>query len=154
MMKPKFTDLTPEQQASYGNGCGLDARLLRVPQFIFSASCRQHDFNYARGSYEVLVWSSNIIETFPQLSFLSKTIERAEELYMGLRAKAKADKDFFLHMFKDARMSNKPILYSIASVVYLLGVSFNPVAFVAFKWGPYKDLATILKEDREKKGSK
>jgi hypothetical protein len=48
-MKPHFTDLTPEQQASYGNGCGLDLRLLRVPQFIFSASCRHHDFNYERG---------------------------------------------------------------------------------------------------------
>jgi hypothetical protein len=48
-MKPKFSDLTPEQQATFGNGCGLQARLLRVPQFIFKASCRQHDFNYTRG---------------------------------------------------------------------------------------------------------
>ena len=48
-MKPHFSDLTPEQQATFGNGCGLQAKLLRVPQFIFKASCNQHDFNYIRG---------------------------------------------------------------------------------------------------------
>lgn len=48
-MKPSFIDLTPVQQLEYGNGCGLDARLLRVPDFIFSASCAHHDFNYERG---------------------------------------------------------------------------------------------------------
>jgi len=48
-MKPHFTDLTPEQQATFGNGCGLYSRFLRVPQFAFEASCRQHDFNFSRG---------------------------------------------------------------------------------------------------------
>jgi hypothetical protein len=42
-MKPTFTDLTPEQQLSYGNGCSY------VFDFIFTASCQQHDFNFARG---------------------------------------------------------------------------------------------------------
>lgn len=45
---PHFTNLTTEQQATYGNGCGL--RWLPVPSFSFSASCRHHDFNYERGS--------------------------------------------------------------------------------------------------------
>lgn len=47
-MKPHFSDLTPEQQKTFGNGCGLYSRWLRVPQFQFTASCRQHDFNYTR----------------------------------------------------------------------------------------------------------
>ena len=44
-MKPTFADLTPEQQAMYGDGCTF------VPDFIFTASCRHHDFNYARGGW-------------------------------------------------------------------------------------------------------
>lgn len=50
-MKPTFSDLTAEQQATYGNGCGLSARFLNVPDFIFTASCRHHDFNYERGGH-------------------------------------------------------------------------------------------------------
>ena len=42
-MKPHFTDLTPEQQATFGNGCTF------VPDFHYTASCRHHDFNYVRG---------------------------------------------------------------------------------------------------------
>lgn len=48
-MKPKFSDLTPEQQKTFGNGCGLYSKWLRVPQFVYKASCRQHDFNFSRG---------------------------------------------------------------------------------------------------------
>lgn len=48
-MKPTFSDLTEKQKATYGNGCGLSARFLNVPDFIFTADCRQHDFNYERG---------------------------------------------------------------------------------------------------------
>lgn len=42
-MKPTFSDLTPDQQATFGNGCTW------VPDFIFTANCRQHDFGYCRG---------------------------------------------------------------------------------------------------------
>ena len=48
-MKPSYFDLSIDQRKTYGNGCGLYSRLLRVPQFAFTASCRQHDFNYSRG---------------------------------------------------------------------------------------------------------
>lgn len=43
--KPTFTDLTPEEQQTFGNGCTI------VPDFIFTASCRHHDFNYTRRGY-------------------------------------------------------------------------------------------------------
>jgi len=42
-MKPTFSDLTPEQQATFGNGCTW------VPDFHYTASCRHHDANYIRG---------------------------------------------------------------------------------------------------------
>lgn len=51
MNKVSFKDLTPDEQAEYGNGCGLEAKLLNVPDFIFTASCQQHDFNYERGGW-------------------------------------------------------------------------------------------------------
>ena len=48
-MKVSWNDLTPEERKGYGNGCGLSLRLLDVPDFMFRASCQQHDFNYERG---------------------------------------------------------------------------------------------------------
>lgn len=47
-MKQHFQNLTPEQQSVYGNGCGV--RGFNVPDFVFTASCRHHDFNFERGS--------------------------------------------------------------------------------------------------------
>jgi len=44
-MKPTFTDLDLEQRLNYGDGCTF------VPDFIFTANCRHHDFNYARGGW-------------------------------------------------------------------------------------------------------
>lgn len=51
--KITWSDLTPEQKISFGNGCGPDwlpepvAKLLFG--WFFEASCRHHDFNYQRG---------------------------------------------------------------------------------------------------------
>lgn len=44
-MKVTWSDLSLEERLNFGNGCS------RVPDFIFTASCRQHDFNYSRGGY-------------------------------------------------------------------------------------------------------
>lgn len=44
-------DLSIEEQATFGDGCGSLARGLNVPDFIFEASCRQHDFYYYRGGW-------------------------------------------------------------------------------------------------------
>lgn len=44
-MKVSWHDLTPDEQATFGNGCSW------VPDFIFTARCQQHDFNYTRGGY-------------------------------------------------------------------------------------------------------
>jgi hypothetical protein len=44
-MKVTWSDLSAEEQATFGNGCTW------VPDFIFTARCTQHDFNYTRGGY-------------------------------------------------------------------------------------------------------
>lgn len=43
MSKIHWSDLTPNEQLSFGNGCTF------VPDFCFRNSCNQHDFNYSRG---------------------------------------------------------------------------------------------------------
>lgn len=50
-MKTHWSDLTEEEQAQFGDGCGALAKGLKVPDFIFKASCQQHDFNYLRGGW-------------------------------------------------------------------------------------------------------
>lgn len=49
MKKLKFKDLTEEEIQKISNGCGPMVRFLRLPQFIFEADCRRHDFGYWRG---------------------------------------------------------------------------------------------------------
>ena len=44
-----WSDLTKEEQATYGNGCGTRGIFSYVPELLFEADCRQHDFYYARG---------------------------------------------------------------------------------------------------------
>jgi len=48
----RYKDLTPEQRKQICNGCGTKGGLIKVPNFIFKASCNQHDFYYWRGGSE------------------------------------------------------------------------------------------------------
>ena len=38
--------MTPEERALIGNGCGPKGLFIKVPDFIFTASCCRHDVNY------------------------------------------------------------------------------------------------------------
>ena len=139
-MKPSFNQLSYEQQKEYGNGCGLTARWLRVPQFIFVASCRHHDFNYERGAgyvgyFKGIFWPLNIFE------YIGK----------GIVYKTKADWDFFRHMLRDAYWSPRPLFYGICSIVYFFGVFLNPIAWVAFSYGRWRSLELIYIRDKMSK---
>ena len=46
--RTNWSDLTPEEQGIYGNGCGAGI-FKAVPELLFNACCRQHDFYYYRG---------------------------------------------------------------------------------------------------------
>ena len=48
----RYRDLTPEQKAEICNGCGGKGGFIDPPEFLFHASCNQHDFYYWRGGTE------------------------------------------------------------------------------------------------------
>ena len=48
-MKLRYRDLTQEQKDFICNGCGGKGGFIKPPNFIFLASCKQHDFYYWRG---------------------------------------------------------------------------------------------------------
>lgn len=120
--RPQFTDLPEGVQ--YGNGCGLYARFLNVPDFIFTASCNHHDFNYQRGCganhwYENL-WKAPFWYT-------------------------KANVDFFTHMLRDAyayRGSDlKSLMYMGIALIYFVGVML--FSWPWFTTGPWRSLSDI-----------
>ena len=51
-MSLSFSDLAPEEKAILCDGCGAKGRGAWVPDFMFTASCDQHDFYYWRGGTE------------------------------------------------------------------------------------------------------
>ena len=48
----KYSDLTKAQKEFICNGCGGKGAWIKVPNFIFKASCNHHDFYYWRGKDE------------------------------------------------------------------------------------------------------
>ncbi len=123
-MKPTYSDLSPEQKATFGNGCGLYARFLNVPDFIFTASCNQHDFNYRRG-VGANHWYENLWK-FPYYYI-------------------KANWDFYTHMLADA---SKWWHYVVATI-YFIVVTF--VSFPFFDGGRFKSIEEIMHLDKKEK---
>lgn len=121
-MKPRFRDLTMEQQISFGDGCG--SRKIKVPAFVFSASCRHHDFNFERGC-GANEWYENIW--------------KAPYYY------TKANCDFYIKMILD---SYKWWHYVVATIYFV------SVMFVSWPWftaGKWKTMQEILDKDSKKK---
>lgn len=52
LVKVRFKDLTEEEIAYLCNGCGGKGGLFNPPDFLFTASCNHHDFNYWLGGTE------------------------------------------------------------------------------------------------------
>jgi len=51
-LQDKYSDLTLEQKKEICNGCGSKGGWVKPPNFLFLASCNQHDFYYWRGRTE------------------------------------------------------------------------------------------------------
>ena len=47
-----YSDLTKVQKQKICNGCGAKGGFINPPEFLFHASCNQHDFYYWRGGSE------------------------------------------------------------------------------------------------------
>ena len=50
--KLRYVDLTEPEKTAIVNGCGPKGGNIPVPEFIFTASCDHHDFNYWLGCME------------------------------------------------------------------------------------------------------
>ncbi len=48
----RYHDLNEIQRNALCNGCGGKGGLINPPEFLFNASCNQHDFYYWRGGTE------------------------------------------------------------------------------------------------------
>ncbi len=48
-MRVRYNDLTDLQKLTICNGCGPKGGVIKVPDFLFKASCNHHDFNYWLG---------------------------------------------------------------------------------------------------------
>ena len=48
----KYSQLTDKQKKAICNGCGGKGGWVKPPNFLFKASCNQHDFYYWRGGSE------------------------------------------------------------------------------------------------------
>jgi len=51
-MKLRYSQLTEEQKEYICNGCGSKGAFVKVPNFMFLASCNHHDFLYYTGASE------------------------------------------------------------------------------------------------------
>ena len=49
----KYSETTIEDRAKICNGCGGKGGWFNPPEFLFHASCNQHDFYYWRGGDEI-----------------------------------------------------------------------------------------------------
>ena len=47
-----YNELTTEERSQICNGCGAKGGHIPVPNFIFTASCDLHDYNYTIGGSE------------------------------------------------------------------------------------------------------
>lgn len=52
MITLSYSELTDKQKSLVCNGCGGKGGLVKPPNFLFKASCNQHDFYYWRGGTE------------------------------------------------------------------------------------------------------
>jgi hypothetical protein len=52
-LRVRFNDLTPQERSIICNGCGPKGGIVPVPDFIFTACCDHHDFNYWLGCREI-----------------------------------------------------------------------------------------------------
>jgi len=126
-MKPHFTDLTPEQQATFGNGCTF------VPDLVFEKTCRKHDWFYSIGC-GANHWYENL--------WKAPYHKIGEDLRMGY------------YCIKDA-IRLRHVFYTpllcIAGVIYSAGLIFLPISWFFFTYGPWRSLKQVIQTDQDYK---
>lgn len=126
-MKPKFSDLTPEQQATFGNGCSF------VPDFCFGEVCKKHDWFYGIGC-GANYWYENLWK-----GPYHKLGEDLRMLYYNMLVSLKYKKIFL-----------RPLLI-LLSVAFYFGLTLLPFSWFFFTYGPWKTVEEVVQNDQEKK---
>lgn len=117
MKKLHWSDLDDTEKVFFcvERGCGPGKTFFLIPQFIFKASCCQHDFYYARGG-----------DVFDKMM--------ADAMFYAYMLKDIADTN---HGFLDK------LKYATVATAYYLFVSIFGCLF--FKFGKYRTMEEILK---------
>ena len=115
MKKLQWSKLTDTQRKKMGGGCGPGKAMLFIPQFIFKASCEQHDFYYRRGG-----------------TIFDKA--EADVMFFAFMLKDIAD---------SPKHWTKKLLYVAAAKIYFILVSV--FGYFAFTFGHYRTLRELYK---------
>jgi hypothetical protein len=117
-MKIHYSQLTDQEKASIGDGCGIGPRWMNklVPELLFHDICNQHDFYSKRGG-DV----SDYLES--QVMFCAHMLKRVNDVYPVGNTR----RYFFL-----------PVIFTYFITVLFLNVFF-------WKWGKYRSLEDIKK---------
>lgn len=111
----RFRDVPEGIIDQISDGCGIVARGLSVPNFIFKARCDQHDFYTLRGTG----WSWNS-HWFLPYSVIRWYLQG--EWYLQ-----KANTQFYYYMMKDAMGSRNQVLekiiYALLATIYFVAVT-------------------------------
>lgn len=142
-IKPRFSDLTPEQQATFGNGCGT--RLIKVPDWVFTPSCRVHDFIWSRGSGYDGSWAEKIHVTKKPFVWVVNIIEY---IIKAIYYYTRGNWHFFVLMLGDC---NKPWLYPVAVWYFTWTMLLSWPAFTPGRW---RTIEEILEYDAKKKAKR
>lgn len=119
MQKVRWSDLTLEQQMNFDCSCGFK-KYFAIPQFIFKASCCQHDLYYRRGG-------DIFDKAFADVMFYAYMLEDIVDL----------DRSFFVKAF-----------YFKMATLYFLAVTL--FGCFAFTWGRYRTIDEILQNGKIK----
>ena len=123
-MKPHFSELTLEQQATFGNGCTF------VPDFNLGKLCRKHDWFYSIGC-GANHWYENLWKApYHKIS---------EDIRMGYWGA----KDSF-----DSLPFLRALPYATVSILYSIGLIVLPISWFFFTYGRWRTLEEVVKTDQ------
>lgn len=116
----RWSELTPKQQADFGNGCGpkwFPGWIIKLLFGWFSnASCRRHDFGYERGGSE----SDKVVVDNGFRNAMLRDAERLAEQH---------------------KYAKHIAAWIVAEAFYLI---VKNLGWMRFKYGPYQTLEEVL----------
>lgn len=116
--KLRWSSLTEKQQIKVSNGCGPGSGFLEkiVPELLFNASCRQHDFYFRRGGGLLDFFEANVMFYAHMIQSVTSHSKSPWKRFLGF----------------------------LAASIYVKAVTL--FGWILFDFGPYKTWEEIKKE--------